>query len=224
MGYELKRIFLGSQKNLGISTECIMQIRKKPENSKAVKIKIKLDNIFGFLSKLNKKSLRPTLVYLSKNEESTISAHFLLDGATKIVNTQVEIIKSISENPSVDISSEEFFKQFYNNSENPKSYIVPISKIDKLLTIFNVFEKIFVIDENTILITFNSDKLPTSESEINKNILELNGKKANIHPLNKEELELFGDKKTAEIIQKIISSFNSKRSNHKKELEGGMKK
>ncbi|NVM28743.1 MAG: FAD-binding oxidoreductase [Candidatus Helarchaeota archaeon] len=213
LGYELKRIFLGSQFILGISTECTMQIRKVPETKLALKLTLTPTfNIKELLEKFNRKSLRPTLIFFTQTDQVLI-LYILLDGAIKIVAAESSVISSVLSGYAGFAYDEVTENELLGNLYEPDGaaltyYLIAPEKLGELIQAFQLISKAYIINQNTIMVGLDLNKLNIPESAINSKILELRGKKVYIHPLNTEELMMFGEKSTPELIQKIRKSFD----------------
>ncbi len=215
LGYELKRIFLGSQNSLGITTECIMQIRPLPELKKFIKISLPSQfNIKDLILKINKKSLIPTLMFSDQDTNQQFSLYLLFDGITKLVESQLATLKNIlSELPGLsltEISVDDFSSTLYKTKiANEFFYLISPEQFAPLTEAFKSYSKAYFIDRSTILVAIDLKQMGISEENANKTVFGLKGKKAYINPLNQEELLLFGDKLTFDLIQKIRTAFNS---------------
>lgn len=217
LGYELKRIFLGSQKTLGITTECIMQIRPLPEFKKFVKIPLPSQfNIKDLMIKINKKSLVPTLMFLDPDTGQQSNLYLVFDGISKLVESQLTTLKAIlSELPNlslIEISESDFSSILYKAKiAECVFYFISSEQFGPLIEAFKSYSKAYVIDRATLLIAVDLKQLGIPEETANKTVLGLKGKKAYINPVNQDELLLFGDKLTFDLIQKIRTAFNSKK-------------
>lgn len=214
LGYVLKRIFLGSNYTLGVTTECIMQIRRIPELQAGIKIDLTPDiDIKEILTKVNLKTLRPTLVFVTQNVNQQLVLYFLFDGMRRVVNAQLNVLNTIiSGYPGLmksEVSYDQILARLYEKgSENLVFYLISPEKFKELLDTFSQISKAYILNPNTILVAFDLNKLNVPEASINSKVLELKGKKAYINPLNSEELVMFGDERTPELIQKIRTAFD----------------
>lgn len=215
LGYELKRIFLGSQRTLGLSTECTLQIRPKPEDQKAIKLRFSPETNFkDVIDKINKKSLIPTLMFLTQNEIQTLTLYALFDGFKRVIDAQLQVMNTIaSELPDVVIAetnSAEFFSIFPEKNFSATCYSITPEKLGEFSNHFKYLSRAYIINENTIMVSIDLNQLNMTESEANSKILELNGKKNYIDPLNTDELIKFGEEFTPSLIEKIRRSFDPK--------------
>lgn len=211
LGYELKRLFLNSHNTLGITTECILQIRRRPETKIAIKIDLTPEiNLKDIIAQINRKSLFPTLIFLTKSSNQS-SLYILFDGERTIANAQVNVLKSALPNISVyDINPDEFLAILHEKTEGSiEFYLIAPSKFKALTEAFQSIPRAIVINQNTVLVAIDLSASNTSGVEANSKILDLSGKKAFIDPSNVDELRKFGDPLTPELIDKIRRAFGS---------------
>ena len=82
------------------------------------------------------------------------------------------------------------------------------SKFEEFLAIFMPIIKAYVLNQNTILVAVNLNNVGMDEATANSRVFEHGGKKAYIKPTNIEELKMFGDEITPELIQRVRKAFD----------------
>ncbi len=216
LGYELKRFFLGSQNTLGISTEAIIQIRPVPETKRGIKLILAPEfDLTNFLKEVNKKTLIPTLMVFLQDENRQLNLYMLIGGASEIVAAQVSVLKAILEQLANhvynEISADELLSVLYKDDDTHLVYyLISPAKFSEFLRMFNNFTKAYQIDRNSILVGLDLSKLGMSERDANAKVLSLKGNKAYINPLNEEELVMFGEDFTPELVNRVRLAFNPK--------------